>query len=155
MKFQLLFFEQAAEEVHENKTNNRSADPGVFSPEDRFERKRDLGFFVIFKARDKRRYFHGPIHVQIPEFTFQETLFGKHDALVINPEQEGSDQDKPDIEGENDNPDPHEIVAEIQRMAHGRVNSPGVESFRNLLIFVSPGSELLAGADGHCPDVLS
>ena len=75
------------------------------------------------KGRRDRR----PRRVDAAELAAEKLLLREHDPLVVQPEHEADDDGRPPDPGEERYSEPHQIVAEVDRVAHHRVEAAGVE----------------------------
>lgn len=105
-----------AHNIGKNETENTCNYSGVFPSEYRDERERNRGWRKEAQIGNKRGHFPGPVEEFCPEFIFEKTFFGKHDALIVNPEYERKNDNEINIEGKNGQSEPDEVITQVERM---------------------------------------
>ena len=128
----------------------------VFALQDVAQGELDVRCRPAQVARPKRRHVHRPIQVGLAEFAPQKRLLGKHDALVVQPVNEAAHDHEPHVAHVNHDAQPHEVVAEVEGVAHQAVHALGVEDFGDLSVLgVAARGAARRVADGQGADELA
>src|SRR5688500_4573254 len=118
-----------ARDLERGQHRDQRKQAGGLSPQDGQRAEGGLGWAPAIEARKKSRRDSRPGAVELPEPPAEKLLFGEHDALVVKPEYQTHDDRRPPGSGEERHAEPHERIAQVERMAHHRVEAAGSERF--------------------------
>jgi len=112
--------------------------------------------FPLTDSRNEWWRFRRPIEIRLSELVTQEELFRKHDAFIVKPKQQTTNDTEPCVAYVENDTEPHEEIPEIERVSYGRVDSLGVEHFSDLTFFgVSSARAFRGVSNGDGTDELS
>lgn len=107
-----------AHNISKYETENACNYSGVFSPEYGNKGKGNRGWCKAAEIGNEWRNIFCPVEKFCPEFIFEETFFGKHNALIINPKKQRKNEDEINIKGKNGEAEPNEVVTQVKRMTN-------------------------------------
>lgn len=140
--------DQVEEEVvHDGVGDEYGHDGGVFAADEGFPGELEHAALVEGPFREECGHPGGPFFEFVAIFGAQERLFGHHDAFVVDPIDEGDDEEDADVHREDEQTGPDEVVGEVERVAHHGIDAFGVEVVGDLSGGVAARRALRGGAD--------